>query len=106
MARNYWVGLVLCTGLWGQVAQEANSGYRTAEQRAGLARGLADPSRDKTQRPRELVEAMGVKPGMTVADVGTGPGYMLPFLSEAVGPGGKVLAEDIFDDFLAKARER
>jgi ubiquinone/menaquinone biosynthesis C-methylase UbiE len=49
---------------------------------------------------------MGVQPGMTVADVGTGIGFMLPYLSEAVGASGKVLAEDIFDDFLAKARGR
>jgi ubiquinone/menaquinone biosynthesis C-methylase UbiE len=41
---------------------------------------------------------------MTVADIGTGVGYMLPFLSQAVGTGGHVVAEDIFDDFLAKAK--
>jgi ubiquinone/menaquinone biosynthesis C-methylase UbiE len=49
---------------------------------------------------------MGVQPGMTVADVGTGIGYMLPFLSRRVGPGGRVIAEDIFDDFLASAKQR
>jgi ubiquinone/menaquinone biosynthesis C-methylase UbiE len=43
---------------------------------------------------------------MTVADVGTGIGYMLPYLSRAVGPTGKVIAEDIFDDFLEGARQR
>src|SRR5262249_45547058 len=37
-------------------------------------------------------------------DVGTGIGYMLPFLSRAVGPYGKVIAEDIFDDYLTAAR--
>ena len=31
---------------------------------------------------------------------------MLPFLSRAVGPQGKVIAEDIFDDFLEGARQR
>jgi ubiquinone/menaquinone biosynthesis C-methylase UbiE len=41
---------------------------------------------------------------MTVADVGTGVGFMLPYLSRRVGPGGRVLAEDIFDDFLASAK--
>ena len=49
---------------------------------------------------------MGLEEGMTVADVGTGVGYMLPFLSRAVGPEGKVIAEDIFDDFLQGARDR
>jgi tRNA A58 N-methylase Trm61 len=39
-----------------------------------------------------------------VADIGTGVGYMLPYLSRAVGPSGRVLAEDIFDDFLGAAK--
>ena len=49
---------------------------------------------------------MALRRGMTVADVGTGIGYMLPFLSRAVGRAGRVIAEDIFDDFLSAARQR
>ena len=67
---------------------------------------LADPARDEKQKPGELIRAMGLQPGMTVADVGTGIGYMLPFLSRRVGAEGKVIAEDIFDDFLASAKQR
>ena len=73
--------------------------YQTEQQRKGVANGLADPARDEKQKPGELIRAMGLQPGMTVADVGTGIGYMLPFLSRRVGPGGHVIAEDIFDDF-------
>jgi ubiquinone/menaquinone biosynthesis C-methylase UbiE len=47
---------------------------------------------------------MGIKRGMSVADVGTGIGYMVPFLSRGVGPAGRVFAEDIFDDYLATAK--
>jgi ubiquinone/menaquinone biosynthesis C-methylase UbiE len=97
---------LFAASIWAQVAAEANSRYRTPEQRAAMAAGLDSPGRDSRQRPAELVEAMAIKPGMTVADVGTGAGYMLPHLSRAVGPSGKVLAEDIFDDFLAKASEK
>jgi ubiquinone/menaquinone biosynthesis C-methylase UbiE len=89
---------------FGQVAKKANENYQTEQGRAAVAKGLGATDRDKRQRPAELVQAIGVKPGMTVADVGTGVGYMLPHLSAAVGPQGKVLGEDIFDDFLAKAR--
>jgi predicted methyltransferase len=88
----------------GQVAKKANERYQTEQGRAEVAKGLSGSDRDKRQRPDELVQAIGVKPGMTVADIGTGVGYMLPHLSAAVGAQGKVLAEDIFDDFLAKAR--
>src|ERR1700683_1411955 len=104
MLRIVFIALVSGLLALGQVATKANERYQTEEGRQAVAKGLGDPERDKKQRPDELVQAIGVKPGMTVADVGTGVGYMLPHLSAAVGPTGKVLGEDIFDDFLAKAR--
>jgi ubiquinone/menaquinone biosynthesis C-methylase UbiE len=91
--------------LHAQVAQQANSGYQTEDGRKAVARGLGAPNREATQKPAQLVQTMGIKPGMTVADVGTGIGYMLPYLSRRVGPAGRVLAEDIFDDFLAEAKQ-
>lgn len=94
----------ICGVGFGQVATEVNKTYQSPEGRQALVGTLTAGSRDATQKPRELVAVLGVKPGMTVADVGTGPGYMLPYLSAAVGDGGKVVAEDIFDDFLGKAR--
>ncbi len=39
-------------------------------------------------------------------DLGTGTGTLLTDLSAAVGPGGRVIAEDIHGDFLDRARER
>ena len=98
--------LAFCTTLWGQVAADANQRYQTAEGRKEVAAKLSDPERDATERPQELVDNMGLKPGMTVADIGTGVGYMLPYLSRAVGPSGHVMAEDIFDDFLNAAKQR
>ncbi len=91
--------------LRGQAAKDANERYRTEQGRDAVARGLSAPERDARQRPQELVDAMAIKPGMTVADVGTGVGYMLPYLSNAVGANGSVVAEDIFDDFLDKAKD-
>jgi ubiquinone/menaquinone biosynthesis C-methylase UbiE len=98
--------LAFCCVLFGQAAKNANERYQTHEGREQVAKGLAAPNRDERQKPHELVEAMQLRPGMTVADIGTGVGYMLPFLSKAVGPDGHVLAEDIFDDFLAQAKAR
>lgn len=88
-----------------QVAVEANKGYRTEEARAKVAANLGSHDREARQKPRELIARLGLKPGMTVADIGTGVGFMLPYLAEAVGPNGKVIAEDIFPDFLTKAHE-
>src|SRR5436305_5293419 len=100
------LALLTTLTLTAQVASEANSGYQTEQQRANVAKGLADPARDEKQKPGELIRDAGIRQGMTVADVGTGIGFMLPFLSKRVGPEGKVIAEDIFDDFLAAAKQR
>ncbi len=98
--------LMLTLGAWAQVADDANKGYKTKEGRDKVAAGLDDPHRDGRQKPLELIAAMNIKPGMTVADIGTGTGYMLKFLSDAVGPTGKVYGEDIQTDFLDRARAK
>jgi len=104
---RFLAALVMAGALSAQVASQANQGYKTEEQRKQVAAGLSAENRDERQKPKELIEAMGIQRGMTVADVGTGIGYMLPFLSRAVGPKrGRVIAEDIFDDFLAGAKQR
>jgi ubiquinone/menaquinone biosynthesis C-methylase UbiE len=89
-----------------QVAAPANEGYRTPEGRARVAATLDAPDRQARQKPEELVGALAIEPGSTVVDLGTGPGFMLPYLSRAVGPNGKVIAEDIQTDFLDKARAK
>ena len=105
MKRLAGAVVALAGALGAQVAQQANSTYQTEAGRKTVAQSLAAPTREQTQKPGDLIKTMGLMPGMTVADVGTGVGYMLPFLSRRVGPAGRVLAEDIFDDFLAGAKE-
>jgi len=68
-----------------------------------------DPARDAWQKPQAVVDAMGIAPGMTVADVGAGTGYFERRLSRAVGPSGVVLAVDIepsMVDWLTKRAAR
>jgi cyclopropane fatty-acyl-phospholipid synthase-like methyltransferase len=65
-----------------------------------------DPKRDAWQRPAELVSAMGLTPGMSVADLGTGTGYFVPHLAAAVGPAGQVLAIDIEPDMVRHVKGR
>lgn len=98
--------LLIVVPLFAQVAEKANEGYKSPEGRQRMIESLTAESRDGRQKPRELVAALGIKPGMSVVDFGSGPGYMLPHLSEAVGPQGRVVALDVFPDFLDEARER
>ena len=100
--------LLACStaALFAQAAAKANATYRTPEGRAGVAKNLDDPHRAERQNPEALVKLLGIRPGMTVADLGTGTGLMLAAFSATVGPQGKVIAEDIFPDFLDKARQK
>lgn len=52
-------------------------------------------SRDEWQKPVDIIEALALKPGETVADIGSGAGYFTGWLSQAVGAKGKVYAVDI-----------
>jgi SAM-dependent methyltransferase len=70
------------------------------------AERLEGPERDRYQQPARLVRALGLRPGETVADLGAGTGYLLPHLSRAVGPRGRVLAEEIQESFLAPLERR
>lgn len=65
-----------------------------------------DPKRDAWQKPRELVEALGLKPGQIIADLGAGTGYFERHLSRAVAPGGIVLAIDIEPEMVRHLGER
>src|ERR1700733_2880418 len=99
-----FVSGLACGAAIAQVADKANEGYKTHEGRESVAKGLGDPAREDRQKPRDIVDVMDLKPGGTVADVGTGVGFMLPYLSHAVGDTGHVIGEDIQDDFLDKAK--
>lgn len=65
-----------------------------------------DPQRVLWQKPREVVEKLGVEKGMRVADLGAGTGFFLDYLSPAVGPEGRVLALDVSEPLVAHMRER
>jgi ubiquinone/menaquinone biosynthesis C-methylase UbiE len=52
-----------------------------------------------------LWERVGVRPGMTVLDVGSGPGHATIDLAEIVGPAGKVIAVDESPLFLKQLHD-
>jgi predicted methyltransferase len=65
-----------------------------------------DRKRDAWQRPAEVFDGLGVKPGHRVADIGSGSGYFTFRLAAQVGVQGKVYAIDIDDGAIAKVRQR
>jgi putative heme-binding domain-containing protein len=61
--------------------------------------------RDKEERPDELLAALQVRPGATVADIGSGTGYFTWRLAQLVGPKGKVYAVDVQPEMLERTRQ-
>ena len=54
-----------------------------------------EDARDRVGEAEAVLALAGIEPGMSVADVGAGEGYYTVRLARAVGPSGRVLAEDI-----------
>jgi ubiquinone/menaquinone biosynthesis C-methylase UbiE len=54
-----------------------------------------EAGRDKWQKLPEILEALQVKEGSTVAEIGPGLGYFIPRLAKVVGGKGRVLAADV-----------
>jgi predicted methyltransferase len=66
----------------------------------------SEKERDAAGEPAQLVRWLGIKPGMTVADIGAGSGYYTVRLSPIVGPQGRILAQDIVPEYLDRLRKR
>ncbi|TVQ88223.1 MAG: class I SAM-dependent methyltransferase [Chromatiaceae bacterium] len=58
------------------------------------------PGREVFDRRVEIVRALGLQPGMVVADVGAGTGLYSMLFAHAVGPTGRVYAVDISASFI------
>jgi SAM-dependent methyltransferase len=65
-----------------------------------------EKERDAAGEPRQLVDLLGIKSGMTVADIGAGSGYYVVRLSPIVGPRGRIIAEDVVPEYLQGLRKR
>lgn len=67
---------------------------------------LLDPERRTWLNPEEILTALGVRPGMRLADVGAGPGFFSVPAAEMVGASGRVYALDVQPEVLAMLEER
>ena len=66
---------------------------------------LDSEDRDQYQKPRQVIDALNLKPGLAVADLGSGSGYFTRRFIEAVTETGKVYAVDVEPEMLKYAEE-
>jgi ubiquinone/menaquinone biosynthesis C-methylase UbiE len=67
---------------------------------------LEDPQRDEYQKPHEVLMALDLKPGETVADIGSGSGYFTLRFAAHVGDTGRVYAVDIDPEMIRHLNRR
>jgi ubiquinone/menaquinone biosynthesis C-methylase UbiE len=67
---------------------------------------LEDPARDAYQKPDEVLRALALRGGETVADIGSGSGYFTLRLAAAVGPSGRVYGVDVDPDMVRHLNRR
>ena len=61
---------------------------------------LEDPNRENYQKPNDVLDALALKPGEVVADIGAGSGYFTVRFSNALKESGKVYAVDVSQDMI------
>jgi cyclopropane fatty-acyl-phospholipid synthase-like methyltransferase len=71
---------------------------------ARFARSFDDPARDAWQMPARVIEALQLKPGTSVADIGAGTGYFSMRLARVAGTA--VFAADIEPKMVEYLKQR
>jgi ubiquinone/menaquinone biosynthesis C-methylase UbiE len=105
---------VVCLGL--AVAMLGGSGVRAQNVAPADRQGrlfppenlglLEAPDREAWQKPEQILDALGVAEGSTVADIGAGAGWFTIQLARRVGPNGTVYAQDVQRQMLEAIRRR
>jgi ubiquinone/menaquinone biosynthesis C-methylase UbiE len=101
MAKSRFVGALLLVAFACQAQSNAPgvhpvSGRRFAQVMGpGGADWLVRPERIEEEEPDKALDAIGLEPGQTVADLGAGVGYMTWRMAKRVGPQGTVYGQDI-----------
>ncbi len=95
----------LCITLAGSAIAEDQHQHRRPDDIKQYLEHLDSTERDRYQKPSEVIDALRLKPGMAVADLGSGSGYFTRRFIEAVTETGMVYAVDVEPEMLAYAKE-
>jgi len=67
---------------------------------------LEDPKRDAYQKPHEVIQALDLKQGEAIADIGSGSGYFALRFAAHVGDRGRVYGVDIDPEMIRHLNRR
>lgn len=88
-----------------ETSREFPRAYRPVSEK-GATSVSTERQRDDRNEANTVMDLANIRQGMTVADIGAGEGYYTVRLAERVGVTGRVLAQDIDQDALARLGNR
>lgn len=94
MRRVALVAAVLALAACAQLSAEMNPPRDYTWLVSNPDRNDADRATDQRRQPEKLLQFYGVNPGMRVLDMSAGRGYNTELLARAVGPSGRVYAQN------------
>lgn len=110
MHRRVWLqillGSVVSLTVFAQAIHPKSGRKIAGVMGIGGADWLERSEREIEEMPESALDSIGLKPGMTVADVGAGSGYFTVRMARRVGEAGKVYAVDIQPEMLRILRRR
>lgn len=65
-----------------------------------------EATRDRLGEAKRVLDRLGIKPGMRVADIGAGEGYYTVRLARRLGPSGTIYATDVVPKYLEQLAAR
>ncbi len=122
--KTLLIGVALLGSASGCQRPESNGSARTTAAETSVKPGINAPykdpnldvdewidrfegeSREVYEARNEILQAVGVEPGQTVADIGAGTGLFTMLFAEATGPTGCVYAVDIVPRFIEHIDDR
>ena len=90
--------------LWAQQTHPVTGRQIAPVMGMGGAGWLVRSERETEEAPGLALDAIGIRAGAVVADIGAGVGYFTWRLAERVGPGGRVYANDIQPAMLERLK--
>jgi ubiquinone/menaquinone biosynthesis C-methylase UbiE len=94
--------------LWSLLANDAEGRdrYKNPKDLDAYIAAQEAPDRAAWQKPDQVLDALALRPGQVVCDIGAGPGYFALRAAKRVGDKGRVFAVDVEPKILDALRAR
>jgi ubiquinone/menaquinone biosynthesis C-methylase UbiE len=94
------------TAAGAQATREQHEMHKLHGDAAAYIKALEDPARDAYQKPQQVMQALAIREGEVIADIGAGSGYFAVRLAHHAGSTGRVYAVDVNPEMIRHLQAR